>query len=244
MKTISLLAWLAIAATALAQQTVPSGTILPVRLNSAINRKKSQPGKIVTARLMQDVQLGNGMRFRAGSKVIGRILGMSETTEHRGAIISLRFDAIKSSKKRIPITTDLRALASPLEVDQAQIPKFGPDRGTPETSWTTEQVGGDTVYRGGGPVTAGSRVVGKPVPNGVLVESSAMMSVRCAEQISDNLLPQSLWVFSAGACGVYGYSDLEIEHAGQTAPVGEIKLVSEKHKLNLRTGTGLLLRVR
>lgn len=243
MKTMWLLVWLTFAGAVVAQETIPAGTVLPVRLNSAINSKNAQAGRMVTARLMQDVPLGSGMRLAAGSKLIGHILAATRAKDHSGSDVSLRFDTIRSSKKEFSITTDLRALASPLDVDQAQLPKYGPDRGTPKTSWTTEQIGGDVVYRGGGPVTAGSLVVGTPVANGVLVETLAIPGTRCEGEVEDKR-PQALWVFSANACGVYGYSKLMIEHTGRTAPVGEIKLVSQKKNLNLRTGSGLLLRVR
>ena len=53
--------------------TVPSGTILPVRLNSTISSTNCKPGQEVKARIMQDIPLSSGMTVRAGSKVIGHI---------------------------------------------------------------------------------------------------------------------------------------------------------------------------
>jgi len=57
-----------------------------------------------------------------------------------GATISFRFDAIEISKRNVPITTNLRAVASTMEVEEAQLPQSGPDRGTSENSWTTVQI--------------------------------------------------------------------------------------------------------
>lgn len=226
----------------LGQNSVPAGTILPVRLNSSINTREAQPQQIITARVMQDVPLVSGGKIRAGSKVIGHVLALGPANGS-GSAITLRFDLIEMGKQRISITTNLRALASMLEVDQAQIPAFGADRGTSSQSWTTQQIGGDTVYRGGGPVTKGELVVGVPAVNGVLVQPSARPGTPCERDVEENGNPQALWVFSADACGVYGYPKLTIVHAGRSDPIGEIQLSSPKSAINLRNGSGLLLSV-
>ncbi len=125
----------------------------------------------------------------------------------------------------------------------AQLPLNGPDRGTSEDAWTTIQVGGDVVYRGGGPVTSDHEVVGTPVRGGgVLMRVTTRPGSPCRGPLDSNA-PQALWVFSSDACGVYGFSNLAIRHAGRTAPVGEIVLTSTKKELKLPPGTGLLLRV-
>lgn len=234
---------LAIGTESFAQSAIPPGVILPVQLNSSLNSKKSKPGQIVTARVMQDVPLASGGRIRAGSKVIGRVLDAVEAQNGMGARISLRFDTLEVSGRRIPITTNLRALASMMEVEDAQIPKTGPDRGTPEDAWTTVQVGGNVVYRGGGPVANGLNVVGTPAPNGVLVRVASKPGTRCRGSLVGDRL-QALWVFSSDACGAYGFSDLTIAHAGRTDPVGQITLASAKKNIDIRSGSGLLLRVR
>ncbi|MBZ5666901.1 MAG: hypothetical protein LAO30_20130 [Acidobacteriia bacterium] len=226
------------------QTTIPSGTILPLQLNCSLNSKKSKPGQLVTARLMQDVPLPSGARIRAGSKAIGHILDVVEAKNGGGANLSLQFDTLEVSKRRIPMTTNLRALASMMEVEEAQIPKTGPDRGTSENSWTTEQIGGDVVYRGGGPVTNGLGVVGTPAADGVLVRIASKSGTECRGGLSGNQRLQALWVFSADACGTYGFLDLRIVHAGRSNPMGQITLASAKSNFDVRSGSGLLLHVK
>jgi len=237
---------LALATGSFGQNAIPAGTILPLQLDTSLNSAKSKPGQVVTARLMQDVPLPSGGRIRAGSKAIGRVLDVVEARDGSGAKLSLQFDTLEVAKRRIPMTTNLRALASMMEVEDAQIPKTGPDRGTPENAWTTTQVGDDVVYRGGGPVANGLQVVGTPTAaaNGVLTRIASEPGSKCHGDLGDNDQPQALWVFSADACGTYGFPDLAIAHAGRSHPVGQITLASERSNFDVRSGSGLLLRVR
>ena len=141
------------------QNTIPAGTILPLQLNSSLNSKKSKPGQVVTARLMQDVPLPLGRKIKAGSKAVGRILDVVEAKHGAGAQLSVQFDTLVVSQRRIPITTNLRALASMMAVAYAQLPNTGPDSGTSEYEYVTDQIGGDVVYGRGGSVTNGLQVV-------------------------------------------------------------------------------------
>ncbi len=218
MKQIVWVGLIAFATQLSGQSSIPAGTILPVQLNSSINPQKVGPGQVITARVMQDVPLSPGTKIRAGAKVSGHI----EKVE-RGKV-SLRFDTLVVAKRRMPITTNLRALASMMAVEDAQIPESGPDRGTTENDWVTERVGGESI-------------------NVALLRATRRPGTKCRGAVAGNDAPQALWVFSSDACGAYGFADLSIAHAGRTDPVGEITLISNSGKLNVRAGSGLLLRV-
>ena len=243
MKRILWISLIIFTAELFAQSTIPAGTILPVALNSSLNSRKVKAGQVITARVMQDVPLSPGSTIHAGAKVIGRVIGVKPANGTSGAQISLQFETLVAAKQRIPITTNLRALASMMAVEQAQLPETGPDRGTSENAWTTDQIGGEVVYRGGGPVANGLRSVGEPTTNGVLVHVSGKPGTKCRGEIEGNDRLQALWVFSSDACGVYDFPDLAIVHAGRTNPVGEITLASDKGEVNVRAGSGMLLRV-
>ncbi|MGA3210883.1 MAG: hypothetical protein ABSD20_06210 [Terriglobales bacterium] len=243
MKRMLLISLVAFSMQLFAQSDIPAGTVLPVSLNTSLHSRKVQPGEPITARIMQDVPLASGSTIRSGAKVTGHVVDVQPPTATRGASISLRFDAVEVSKRQIPIVTNLRAIASMMAVDEAQIPETGPDRGTPMNAWTTEQIGGEVVYRGGGPVARGDEVVGTPATNGVLVRVSSSPGDECRGEIDGNHRPQATWVFSSDACGAYGLPYLAIAHAGRTNPVGTIMLRSPNGDLSLRAGSGLLLRV-
>jgi hypothetical protein len=227
------LAFLFLVSTALpAQVAVPAGTVLPLRLDTGLNAGKIEPGKVIRAEVMQDIP---GTTIHKGTHVLGQVVTVTPTN------IELRFQTLVAKGRRIPITTNLRALASYSEVDSAQLPGGEADSGLSPSDWTTQQIGGESVYRGGGPVARGTTSVGEPTPDGVRGELSTNPPCRAA--IAGNNNPQALWLFSTDACGVYGFHDLTVEHSGRTDPAGTIILASKNGKLNIQSGSALLLRV-
>ncbi len=226
----------------LAQDAIRAGTVLPAQLNSSLDSQKAKPGQVITARVMQDIPLPGGRKIPVGAKVGGRIIKVAVPATGSGAVISLQFDTVSFSGHSLTVVTNLRALASMMEVADAQVPTTGTDRGTPWAWMTTNQIGGEVVYGQGGPVMNGSKVVGYAVPGGVLARLSVKPGTPCRGALDDSH-PQALWVFSSDACGVYGFADLEIAHPGRTSPVGQITLTSTRGPIHIRGGSGLLLRV-
>ena len=146
-------------------------------------------------------------------------------------------------KHRMGMITNLRAPATMMDVSEAQIPESRPDRGTSENEWTTDQIGGEVVYRGG-VVADGSNIVGKSVlGSGVLVRVAAKPGLKCRDGVDGNDQLQALWVFSSDACGLYDLPNLILTHAGRSDPVGQMTLRSNKGNVKVRAGSGMLLRV-
>jgi hypothetical protein len=224
-----------------AQVTIPRGTVLPVQLNSSLRSDKSQAGGKISARIMQDVPLPGGSKIPAGSKVIGHIIAVHTAAD--GGTVALKFDDLIERGHHVALITDVTAVASMLDVSDAQDPESGPDRGTSQWEWVTDLIGGETDY-GGGPVMHGSSIVGRSVPPGVLLHVGSRASEGCgSDDMDQKERLQAFWVFSSDACGVYGFRNLTIIHAGRTAPVGEIIFHSDKSKVNINAGSGMLLRV-
>lgn len=164
------------------------------------------------------------------------------------ARISVQFDKLVAWHQTISITTNLRAIAGFMRIIEAQTPPIGPGESDVFRWLTTVQVGGDVVYGEGGQVTSGenaNEVVGKAVNGGVLSEVRAKEGTKCRGAIAGNDRPQALWVFSSDACGTYGLEHVSIAHAGRTAPIGVIVLVSTggSGTLKVPSGAGMLLRV-
>jgi hypothetical protein len=222
---------------------IPSGTVLPVRLETTLSSSKSQTGQRVTARIMQDVPLPHGSKIREGSKVLGHIVEKTDPAQGGPASISVQFDTLVSSYGTTKLTTSLRAIAGLGEVLGARTPQAGEGEGDVWNWRNTTQIGGDVVYGVGGPVTSDGEVVGTSVASGVLGEIRAKPGSKCRGPIDGNQNPQALWLFSSDACGAYGLSHAQIAHAGRSNPVGVIVLTSGRGKVMVQSGAGMLLRV-
>jgi hypothetical protein len=222
----------------MAEAQLPPGTILPVSLDRGIDARKAHSGQRIQAEVMQDLP---GSEVKRRAQVLGRILSVTGP-ESNSAALTFQFDAIQEHGKKIPLAASLRAVASWIEVQEAQTPEQSMDRGITPESATTTQIGGEQVYRGGGPVAAGIETVGTPVPYGVLGRPRPNMGSGCRGVLGGDR-PQAFWLFSTDACGVYGFPHLHILHAGRTRLLGTIVVRSDSDRLNLPAGTGLLLRV-
>jgi hypothetical protein len=225
-----------------AQDKIPVGTILPVQLNSSPRSDKARAGQRIYGRIMQNVPLPGGHKIHAGSKVIGHIVSVKEGRTGQQAEITLCFDTLEFGHQTFQVSTNLRALASLMDVEDAQVPPTGSDRGTPWV-WRTRNLIGDEVAYGEGPVTHGTDIVGQALADGVLIPVRPNATAGCRGEIADNVKAQALWVFSSDACGLYDLPNLSLKHAGRTDPVGQITFHSDKGTVKVRAGSGMLLRV-
>ena len=93
-----------------------------------------------------------------GSKATGHVV--DTITSGKGsdeARISFQFDQVRLGNRTVPITTNLRAVASPHAVLEAS-----PQPSSSEATDYEVEIGGDQIsYAEGGPVIVGSQLVGK-----------------------------------------------------------------------------------
>lgn len=222
-------------------KAIAAGTILPVVLTSSLSFEKCKPGEMLRGKIAQDVPLPNGAKIRRGSTVEGHILDRTPDLTGSASRVAIQFDKVYVDGKWVSVVTNLRAIAGFVAVQQASVPTEAPAEGSPYEWLPTSQIGGDTVYGRDGQVISDSKVIGKSVNGGVLVQVSGKEGTTCRGEINGS--PQALWVFSGDACGIYGIEHLKIDHAGRSDPQGTIVLSSESRKLKLSAGDGLLLRV-
>ncbi len=226
-----LAAALLFSATVLGAQTLPAGTALPVALNSTLNGKNDKPGQKIEGKLMQEVLLPSGSKLKSGSRVSGHVVSSSPLQ------LTVQFDALQDEGQLIPLNVGLRAMAASENVFQAKTPIDATSTDESSDEWVTRQVGGDVVFRGRGYVANDHGKVGKWSGSGVWGMLTAAGDCLAGETTGQE---QALWVFSTTACGVYGFEDLRLAHAGKSPPLGQITLQSTKDVL-VRGGSGWLL---
>ena len=202
-----------------AAELIPAGTILPVTLNSTLRSDKSASGATMTATLMQDIPLGAGRILRRGSKVTGHVLeAVAPGKGSDESKISFQFDGLQFENRTVPITVNVRALASFMEVEAAQVPTQTEDA-VSETGWGLVKIGEDQI------------------------RISSDVSAGCEAGSNANNTRQAFWLFSPDACGTYGLGDVKISRSGRTAPVGEVTLTSNGRAVKVFKGSAMLLRV-
>jgi hypothetical protein len=221
-------------------EPIPAGTILPVRLNTALRSDKIGSGTTIIATVMQDVALGKGETLRKGSKITGHVV--EAITPGKGSDeskISFQFDQLQLRSQTIPLSTTLRAVASTSAVLAAT-----PELTSPDYADNQIQIGGDQIsYGEDGPVMVGSQIVGKYTSQGVLANVNQDSGTPSGGTIEDNARPQAFWLFSVNARGAYGFRDLTILQSGRTEPIGEVTLASNRKAVKVEKGSAMLLRV-
>ena len=199
-----------------AAKPIPSGTILPVLLNSSLRSDKSQGGAAITATVMQDVPLDAGNTLRRGAKVMGHVVETAAFGKGSDeSKLSFQFDGLRFENHTVPITANLRAVASFMEVNAAQVPTTGGD-GDSEAVWSLAKIGGDQMH------------------------INPDVGAECGDA---NKTEQAFWLFSPDVCGAYGLGDVQVRRSGLTAAVGEITLTSKDKVVKVGRGSAMLLRV-
>ncbi len=229
-----LAAALLVSCTLLGAQTLPPGTTLPVELGTTLNARSDKAGQKIEGKLKQEVRIARGQTVKSGSRVTGHMIS---TKKSGGFAIVLQFDQLQDEHVTIPLNVSLRAMASSADVFQAGLPVGSNSDAESSDEWVTKQVGGEYVFRGRGYVSSENGKAGIWTGSGVWGRLAAGGDCQASD---NNATEQSLWIFSTNACGLYGFKDVTLGHAGDTPPIRQISLESSKDIL-VRSGSGWLL---
>ncbi len=239
MRGLKLAIGLLCAAATLSAQNIPAGTALPVTVGATLDAKKDKAGAKIEARLMQEIPLASGSKIKAGAHVIGHIVEVTKGAGG-GSRMVLKFDQLETEGKAVPLSVSARAIAATDSVYNAQIPIDAESNYETSNQWVMRQVGGDIVNRGRGVVASSDAIVGR-WDGAAWGKLTSGANGDCPATDGD-VSEQALWVFSTSACGLYGFRDLKLVHAGRTDPVGQIVLESDKD-LHVGGGSGWFLLV-
>ncbi len=217
----------AVPCTAPAQAAAPPpGSTLPVFLDESLNASNAHAGEAIRASLTQRVPLPGGAYLSDKAKLRGTVIAVNAQT------LVLRFDTLTLGEEAAPVRVKLLAAADWLDVEHTHDNLGSPDRGAGNPSqWTTEQIGGDEVYRANSIAKVYNRVsepVGRADGTGVY-----------GAPLQPGGLERAMGPFSTTSTGLYDLPGLSF---GPQTP-GAVTFGLTDGKWKLHSHSGLLLEV-
>ena len=199
-------------ATSTAQASLAPQTILPITFSKALSAKRVKPGDAIQARTVQQVRLANGQVVGRGAQVLGHVVAAqpfvfdrTPYAKQKQGVLAIQFDTLVSKDGNVPLHVSVRAIADSFATEAAVTP--GPSDDDPLHS--TTQVGGDITSPFRNEITSSDGdTVGYNKRGGTFAHLIA--NGRC--DASNNEQPIS--IFSASACGAYGFRDLAVATSG------------------------------
>jgi hypothetical protein len=231
---ITVLALLASASVALAQGAKPEGvgvaldtlTTLPIVFTKTISASNAHAGDLVSATTSQIVRLANGKVIPSGTMIDGHVLQITAFAfdktpyaRQKESTLSIHFDSIRLNGQVVPLHVSVRAMADPVTSWGAR--EANASESDPLGDMT--QIGGDqlnvhqaAVSNGDGDVVAYNKrdgVYAHLIANGHCDSSSVEVSVG---------------IYSASACGLYGYVNVSAQEFGSETNPSTLTLTSTR----------------
>lgn len=201
-------------------------TTLPIIFNVTVSAKTAHSGDIVSAKTMQAVRLANGATIPSGARVIGHVINATKFVydktpyaKQKDSTLTVHFDTVEVNGQKIPLNVTVRAMADYFATNAAYEPKstdldplgtltlVGGDLLTPSQSEVRNLDNDVVAYNRRGGVYA------HLIPNG-----------RC----DGNSTEVSMGIYSASACGLYGYTNVSAVEFGSASNPSTLSLVSHR----------------
>ncbi len=199
-------------------------TILPIAFTNTVSANDAHAGDIVRAKTEQQVRLANGSVIPSGARVTGHVVAAkvfvynkTPYAHQEPSELSIRFDSLEVAGATLPLDVTVRAMADPLSSWGAREPQSTDY----DSLATITQIGGDQlipsqseVRNMDGDVVAYNKrsgIYAHLVPNGRCDGSDVEVSVG---------------IYSASACGLYGFTNVSATQFGSAAAPSTLTLVS------------------
>lgn len=224
-----------------ATASLQSPITLPVVFTKTISANGSHAGDAVIAKTSQSILLSNGAVIRKGAEVKGHIVAANgfaydktPYAHQKASTLSIHFDSIQVDGQAIPLNVSVRAMADPVTSREARQPLASDI----DPTGTVTQIGGDqltpfeaeVVDRDGDVVAYNKRggVYAHLIANGHCDASNTEVSVG---------------IYSASACGLYGFAGLTAAEFGSEAVPSTLTLASSHGSPKVWNGSTALLEV-
>jgi len=201
-------------------------TTLPVSFTNTVSADHSHSGDPVIARTTQSVRLANGTVVPSGTKITGHVIEANpfvfDKTPYaiqKQSRLSIQFDSLQLDGQAVPLNITVRAMADPLTTSHARMPNGNDDSSSPYVT----QIGGDQlnpsqteVINMDGDVVAYNRHGG--------VYAHLISNRGC----DASPVEVSVGIYSASACGLYGFTAVSAAEMGSPAKPSTLALVSTR----------------
>jgi hypothetical protein len=224
-----------------------ASTTLPITFARTVNAKSAHVGDPVSAKTIERVNLADGQVIPSGASVTGRIVDAvpfefdkTPYARQNSSTLAIHFDSIDSKGTTLPLNVYVRALADPITTWDAQKPR--PSDEDPDA--TTVQIGGGEIFEPhqGQVINMDGDIVGYQQHGGIyahLLPASGNSPEGCDGGSTE--VPVAL--FSASACGLYGFTDVSMVHSGRTGNASTLILSSRRGSPEVWKGSTALLEV-
>jgi len=207
----------------------PPSTTIPIVFTKGIDATHVHVNDSIDAKTTQEVKLTNGQVVPAGSPVIGHVVSVTPFV----------FDPTPYAKQK----------QSALEIQFDSIVDHGSwGAATPKSSdldplGTTTQVGGDLVTPSQTEVRSQDDDVVGYKRHGRIYAHLIAASGNSPDGCDASDTEQSMGIFSASACGLYGFPDTTFLRSGRSDPTSTLLLESRRRPMKIYSKTNALLEV-
>ena len=222
-------------------------TTLPIAFTKTVDASHVKTGDPVVARTLQAVRLANGQEVKAGTQVLGHVseaqpfvFDKTPYAKQKQAVLVVQFDSLTTPHgEKIPLHVYLRAMADTFATNDAREPRPSDE----DPLHSTTQVGGDILTPSQNVIiNRDGDVVGYNKRGGAyahLIAKTGAGPARCDESDTE----QAMALFSASACGLYGFRDLALTSTGLASDASSFTLVSKRRSPEINRGSTALLEV-
>jgi hypothetical protein len=216
-------------------------TTLPIKFTKTIRADHAKVGDAVQAKTIQRVQLQDGGSIPSGARVLGHVVSANGFTydktpysRQKASALSVHFDSIQMNGNAVPLNVTVRAIATPIATWDAERPQAS----DMDSLSTTTQIGGDQLIPSQSEVrNMNGDVVAYNKRDGVYAHLIAHGGCDGSD------VEVSVAIFSASACGAYGFANVSLTESGTAAQPSTLTLVSTHGSPEIWKHTTALLEV-
>jgi hypothetical protein len=219
-------------------------TTLPIAFANTVSADHSKPGDPVVARTTQVIKLSDGSEVRPGALVTGHVAAArpfdydkTPYAKQKQSVLEIKFETLSFQRGNFPLHVYVRAIADPVTSSEAR--ESTGFEGVP-TTW--RQVGGDQFTPSENEIlSSDGEVVGYNKRGQAFAHliANSNGSLRCDGSESE----QPVSVFSASACGMYGFGGSSLASAGSLSDPSHMAVISTHRSPKIWKNSTALLEV-